>query len=207
MRSSGFTMKRIFDLFSSIFLLILLSPILLLVSFTILITLGRPIFFIQERPGENGEVFKLIKFRSMLETRNETGELLDDDQRITPFGSILRSTSMDELPELFNIFKGEMSFVGPRPLLIEYMKLYSKEQNRRHDVKPGITGWAQINGRNNISWNRKFDLDVWYVDNQTFFLDIKILFLTVLKVISREGITQDGSVTSNKFEGNEGFKE
>ena len=143
----------------------------------------------------------------MLETRDEAGELLSDEQRITSFGSILRSTSIDELPELFNILKGEMSFVGPRPLLIEYMKLYSEEQNRRHDVRPGITGWAQINGRNNISWNRKFDLDVWYVDNQNFFLDIKILYLTVMKVISREGITQEGSVTSNKFEGNEGFKE
>ena len=179
-------MKRIFDLFSSIFLLILLSPLLILVSLIIFITLGRPIFFIQERPGMNGKVFKLIKFRTMLSTRNKAGELLNDYQRITSLGSILRSTSIDELPELVNILKGEMSFVGPRPLLTEYMKLYSEEQNRRHDVRPGITGWAQINGRNSIGWDEKFKLDIWYVDNRSFPLDIKILFLTFKKVIFRE---------------------
>lgn len=201
MRSLRCSMKRIFDLFSSIFLLILLSPILIVVSFTILTTLGRPIFFIQDRPGKNGKVFKLIKFRTMLTTRNEAGELLNDDQRITSFGSILRSTSIDELPELVNILKGEMSFVGPRPLLTEYMKLYSEEQNRRHDVRPGITGWAQINGRNSIGWDEKFKLDIWYVDNRSFPLDIKILFLTFKKVILREGIMSDVHETMPKFKG------
>ena len=186
MRCLRSSMKRIFDLFSSIFLLILLSPLLILVSLIIFITLGRPIFFIQERPGMNGKVFKLIKFRTMLSTRNKAGELLNDYQRITSLGSILRSTSIDELPELVNILKGEMSFVGPRPLLTEYMKLYSEEQNRRHDVRPGITGWAQINGRNSIGWDEKFKLDIWYVDNRSFPLDIKILFLTFKKVIFRE---------------------
>ena len=194
-------MKRIFDLFSSIFLLILLSPLLILVSLIIFITLGRPIFFIQERPGMNGKVFKLIKFRTMLSTRNKAGELLNDYQRITSLGSILRSTSIDELPELVNILKGEMSFVGPRPLLTEYMKLYSEEQNRRHDVRPGITGWAQINGRNSIGWDEKFKLDIWYVDNRSFPLDIKILFLTFKKVIFREGIMSDVHETMPKFKG------
>ena len=202
MRSYRCSMKRLFDLFLSIFLLIFLSPLLIVVSFTILITLGRPILFIQERPGENGKVFRLIKFRTMLETRDEAGELLSDEQRITSFGSILRSTSIDELPELFNILKGEMSFVGPRPLLIEYMKLYSEEQNRRHDVRPGITGWAQVNGRNALDWQERFDLDLWYVENRSLFLDLRILLLTVKKVIIREGITAEAEATMKKFTGN-----
>jgi lipopolysaccharide/colanic/teichoic acid biosynthesis glycosyltransferase len=165
--------------------------------------LGRPLFFSQKRPGINAAPFKMYKFRTMQDVRNCNGELLADNLRITAFGRFLRSTSLDELPELWNVLKGEMSIVGPRPLLMEYLPLYSKEQNRRHEVKPGVTGWAQVNGRNAISWKDKFELDVWYVDNQSIRLDFKILFLTVKKVLFREDISATGHVTIEPFKGNE----
>lgn len=160
------------------------------------------IFFVQERPGKDGKLFNLIKFRSMSDERDETGILLDDSMRLTKFGSFLRSTSLDELPEIINILRGEMSFVGPRPLLVEYLALYSEEQAKRHSVRPGITGWAQINGRNSLSWEEKFDLDIWYVQNLRLSLDIKILFVTIFKVLKREGISADGEATMSKFKGN-----
>jgi len=196
-------MKRMFDLFASIVLLFLFFPFFVLISFSVLFLLGHPIFFVQQRPGFNGKPFKLIKFRTMLHKKDKLGRLLEDKDRLTNFGLFLRSTSMDELPELFNVLKGDMSFVGPRPLLMEYMELYDDKQRKRHDIRPGITGWAQINGRNNISWQRKFDLDIWYIENKSFLLDLKILFLTFKKVIFREGVSQEGTVTAKKFEGNE----
>ena len=195
-------MKRLFDLILATLLLLLLMPILLLLSFLVLIHHGRPIFFKQARPGYQAKVFELIKFRTMLDSRDQYGNLLEDKERITNFGQFLRSTSLDELPELINILKGEMSFVGPRPLLVEYLPLYNKEQAKRQSVRPGITGWAQINGRNNLSWEKKFDLDIWYVQNLGLSLDIKILFVTIIKVLKRDGISYDGEVTMSKFEGN-----
>ncbi len=165
--------------------------------------LGTPVLFKQKRPGLNGKPFVLYKFRSMTDDRDEEGSLLPDDKRFTPFSAFLRRSSLDELPELFNVLKGEMSLVGPRPLLMQYLKRYSVEQARRHEVKPGITGWAQVNGRNSISWEEKFKLDVWYVDNQSFWLDLKILCLTVVQVFKREGISQDGCVTAQEFMGNQ----
>ena len=173
--------KRIIDITCSLIGLIILSPIFLIVSILVYIKLGSPIFFTQERVGKDRKIFKMIKFRTMLDSKNKFGELLNDEERLTPFGKKLRSTSLDELPELINVLKGDMSLVGPRPLLVEYIPLYSKHQFRRHEVKPGITGWAQVNGRNSIDWETKFDLDVEYVDNFNLFMDIKILFLTVLK--------------------------
>lgn len=164
--------------------------------------LGSPILFKQQRPGLHGKPFYLYKFRTMTDERDENGELLPDHLRLTPFGQFLRKYSLDELPQLFNVLKGDISLVGPRPLLMEYLELYTPEQARRHEVKPGITGWAQVNGRNAISWEEKFKLDVWYVDNRTFWLDIKILFLTVIKVLKKEGINQSEYVTMEKFVGN-----
>ncbi len=193
--------KRIIDIIGSLAGLIILSPVFLIVSILVYIKLGSPIFFTQERVGKNGKIFKMIKFRTMLDSTNKFGELLDDEERLTPFGKKLRSTSLDELPELINVLKGDMSLVGPRPLLVEYIPLYSKHQFRRHEVKPGITGWAQINGRNSIDWETKFDLDVEYVDKFNLIMDIKILFLTVLKVIKRDGINQEGNATMEKFTG------
>ena len=193
--------KRIIDIIGSLAGLIILSPVFLVVSILVYSKLGSPIFFTQERVGKDGKVFKMIKFRTMLDSTNKFGELLDDEERLTPFGKKLRSTSIDELPELINILKGDMSLVGPRPLLVEYIPLYSKHQFRRHEVKPGITGWAQVNGRNSIDWETKFDLDVEYVDNFNLFMDIKILFLTVLKVIKKDGINQEGNATMEKFTG------
>ena len=193
--------KRIIDIIGSLAGLIILSPVFLIVSILVYIKLGSPIFFTQERVGKNGKIFKMIKFRTMLDSTNKFGELLDDEERLTPFGKKLRSTSLDELPELINVLKGDMSLVGPRPLLVEYIPLYSKYQFRRHEVKPGITGWAQINGRNSIDWETKFDLDVEYVDKFNLIMDIKILFLTVLKVIKRDGINQEGNATMEKFTG------
>ncbi len=181
--------------------IIILSPLFLILSFTILINLGLPIFFIQKRPGLNGKAFNLIKFRTMKNELHNKGKVLSDKKRLTTFGKFLRSTSLDELPELINVIKGEMSFIGPRPLLMEYLPLYKSEQSRRHDVKPGISGWAQINGRNNISWEEKFTLDVWYVDNQRFFLDLKILLTTFKKVVRREGISSHGESTMSYFKG------
>jgi len=195
--------KRIFDILVSIFALTLLSPILLILSLLLLVIQGSPIFFCQERPGLEGKIFKLCKFRTMQDKQSSTGERLTDEKRITAFGGFLRRTSLDELPELFNVIKGEMSLVGPRPLLVQYLERYSSEQARRHEVLPGITGWAQINGRNAITWDEKFWLDLWYVDHWSFWLDIRILFSTLWKVISGEGISQPGRATMEEFMGNE----
>lgn len=193
--------KRIIDILGSLVGLIILSPILLIVSVFIKCKIGSPIFFTQDRIGKDGEVFKMIKFRTMIDSYNKWGEPLPDKDRLTKFGSLLRSTSIDELPELINVLKGDMSLVGPRPLLVEYREIYSKEQFRRHDVRPGITGWAQVNGRNSITWNQKFILDVDYVDNNNILIDIKILLMTIKKVFIREGINQEGSSTMEKFNG------
>lgn len=194
--------KRSIDILGSGIGLIVISPILLIVGLAIKFKLGSPIFFTQDRLGKDGKVFKMIKFRTMLNKTDKFGNLLSDEERMTSFGKILRSTSIDELPELINVFKGEMSLVGPRPLLVEYKDLYSKEQFRRHEVRPGITGWAQVNGRNSLSWSDRFNLDVEYVDRYNFFMDIKILFMTVGKVIKKDGISQNGNATMEKFNGN-----
>ena len=194
-------MKRAFDiLISSILLFLLLLPLLVLVVM-IRIKLGSPILFSQVRPGLNGVPFTLLKFRTMTDAVNASGILLTDEDRLTPFGQLLRRTSLDELPELWNVLKGDMSLVGPRPLLMEYLPLYTQEQNRRHEVRPGITGWAQVNGRNLLHWDERFKLDVWYVDQHSFLLDIKILILTIQKVIKREGISANGEATMSKFKG------
>ena len=194
--------KRTIDIVCSGLGLIALSPILLITAILIRIKLGSPIFFTQDRLGKDGKVFKMIKFRTMLDAVDKWGEPLPDEERMTSFGQLLRSTSIDELPELINVFKGDMSLVGPRPLLVEYKELYSPEQFRRHEVRPGITGWAQVNGRNTLEWSERFKLDVEYVDNYNLFMDIKILFMTVLKVVKRDGISQEGHVTMEKFNGN-----
>lgn len=195
------TTKLIFDFIITLIALLFLSPVILILSILIKAKLGSPVLFTQQRPGYKGKLFTLYKFRTMNYSRDAEGNLLPDEIRLTKFGKFLRSASLDELPELINILKGEMSFVGPRPLLNEYLPLYSKEQMRRHDVKPGISGWAQINGRNAISWENKFELDIWYVDNISFKLDFKILWLTLWKVIRREGISQEGQATMEKFTG------
>ncbi|EII2401652.1 sugar transferase [Vibrio parahaemolyticus] len=194
-------MKRLFDFCASLFGLILLSPIIALVAWKIRKNLGSPVLFRQTRPGLNGKPFEMVKFRTMKDAVDAQGNPLPDSERMTPFGDKLRNSSLDELPELWNVLKGEMSLVGPRPLLMQYLPLYSKEQARRHEVRPGVTGWAQINGRNAISWEDKFKLDVWYVDNRNLWLDIKILFLTVKKVFVKEGISADGHVTIEPFTG------
>jgi len=193
--------KRLFDIVVSIVALIILSPVIFFVSRKVAINLGKPVLFKQKRPGLNGQIFEMTKFRSMKDACDENGHVLPDSERLTPFGSKLRSSSLDELPGLWNVLKGDMSLVGPRPLLVEYLPLYSQDQARRHDVRPGITGWAQINGRNALSWEDKFKLDVWYVENRTFWLDFKILLLTVKKVFVKEGISADGEVTMSKFTG------
>lgn len=193
--------KRVADAMAALVGLCLLSPVLLLVAWQISSKLGSPVLFQQIRPGRYGRPFKIVKFRTMRDAIDADGNPLPDADRMTPFGSLLRSTSLDELPELWNVLKGEMSLVGPRPLLMEYLPLYTKEQARRHEVRPGVTGWAQINGRNALSWEDKFKLDVWYVDNQSFWLDMKILLLTVKKVFVREGISSAGEVTMSKFGG------
>ena len=197
-------MKHLFDFTIALLSLILLSPIILILIILIHLKLGSPIFFTQNRPGLNSKPFKMIKFRTMTDAKDENGNLLPDAVRLTKFGKFLRSTSLDELPELWNVLKGDMSLVGPRPLLMEYLQHYSSEQARRHEVRPGITGWAQINGRNAISWEDKFKLDVWYVDHQSFWLDLKILFLTIKKVFIREGISAEGEATMPKFTGSSG---
>jgi len=199
-------MKRMFDVIISVIALILLSPLLLILYFGIRIKLGRPVLFTQPRVGKNGKVFMLRKFRSMTDERDELGKLLGDEHRLTSFGRQLRASSLDELPTLFNVLVGDMSVVGPRPLLVDYLPLYSAEQARRHEVLPGITGWAQINGRNSVSWEQKFNLDTWYVDHRTMILDVKILVLTVLKVLRQEGITGKGSATMSKFTGSDSSK-
>ena len=193
--------KRSLDVVLSGLALCLLLPFMALIASLIFLTLGTPILFRQRRPGLHGKPFTLYKFRTMTDERDEQGNLLPDEQRLTRLGRFLRSTSLDELPELWNVLKGDMSLVGPRPLLMEYLPLYTPEQFRRHEVKPGITGWAQINGRNALTWEEKFKLDVWYVDHLSFFLDMKILFLTLWKVLTREGISYPGRETMPKFTG------
>jgi len=194
-------MKRIFDLILILFSAPILILIFLLVALTVRFKLGSPVFFKQRRPGLNKKIFNMIKFRSMTMKSDTSGVLLSDSNRLTRFGEFLRSTSLDELPSFWTVLKGEMSLVGPRPLLVEYLPLYSEKQSRRHEVKPGITGWAQVNGRNAINWDEKFDLDVWYVDNQSVWLDIKILFLTIKKVIMRDGISAKDDATMPPFKG------
>jgi lipopolysaccharide/colanic/teichoic acid biosynthesis glycosyltransferase len=194
--------KPIFDRLFSLLLLVILSPIFFLIFFLVRMFLGKPAIFKQERLGFQGKVFMLYKFRSMTDVKGNDGRLLPDADRLTRFGQFLRASSLDELPQLINILKGDMSFVGPRPLLAEYLHLYSQEQKRRQLIRPGITGWAQVNGRNTISWKEKFKLDCWYVDNQSFKIDMKIFWLTLLKVIRKEGINQQGQVTMEKFNGN-----
>jgi len=194
--------KRIFDIAVSSFCLILLAPVILIVASLVYRNLGSPVLFRQVRPGLKGSPFEMIKFRTMRDAVDDEGNPLPDSERMTPFGSFLRSSSLDELPELWNVLKGDMSLVGPRPLLMEYLPLYNPEQYRRHDARPGVTGWAQINGRNALSWNEKFKLDVWYVDNQSLWLDLKIIFLTIKKVAVRDGISAEGETTMPKFTGN-----
>lgn len=194
-------LKRTIDSLVALFALLTLLPVLIVVAILVRVKLGSPILFSQQRPGLNGKIFKMYKFRSMTDERDESGNLLANEKRLTSFGKKLRSTSLDELPGLLNVIKGDMSLVGPRPLLVEYLSLYNQEQKRRHEMKPGITGWAQVNGRNAISWEEKFKLDVWYVDNQSLLLDVKILFLTVKKVFVRDGINSSDDVTMPKFKG------
>ncbi|MGB3368954.1 MAG: sugar transferase [Acidaminobacteraceae bacterium] len=194
-------MKRTFDIVMSSLLLILFSPIFLILNRKIKQNLGCPVLFKQDRPGLKGKVFTMYKYRSMKDAVDKEGNALPDEERLCEFGKKLRSSSLDELPGLINVLKGEMSFVGPRPLLVEYLDYYNKEEARRHQVKPGITGWAQVNGRNAISWEQKFSYDLWYVDHNNIFLDIKILFMTVFKVLGKDGISQDGNVTMEKFRG------
>jgi lipopolysaccharide/colanic/teichoic acid biosynthesis glycosyltransferase len=196
-------LKRMLDILVSGLALLLSGPLMLLIAFLVRRKLGSPVFFRQTRPGNEGAPFEMIKFRTMLDATDKDGNPLPDGLRMTPFGSFLRSTSLDELPGLWNVLKGDMSLVGPRPLLMEYLPLYSKEQYRRHEVRPGITGWAQVNGRNAISWEDKFELDVWYVDHRSFWLDLKILFLTVKKVLVRDGISGEGEVTMSRFTGSD----
>lgn len=193
--------KRLMDLTLTVPVLIILSPILILISLMVAIWHGFPVLFRQKRPGLMGEIFTIYKFRSMRNQVDSEGNPLPDAQRITPLGQFLRATSLDELPELLNVLKGEMSWVGPRPLLVEYLPLYSPEQSRRHDVLPGITGWAQVHGRNALSWEEKFRLDVWYVDHWSIWLDIKVMAMTIGKVLRREGISQPGEATAERFTG------
>lgn len=195
--------KRFFDASIAFVILVAFSPMLLYLGWRVRRDVGSPVFFKQDRPGLYGHPISMIKFRSMRDAVDDQGNPLPDAKRLTPFGQFLRSTSLDELPALWNVLKGEMSLVGPRPLLIEYLPLYTKRQSRRHEVRPGITGWAQVNGRNAISWEEKFELDVWYVDNQSFMLDLKILFMTMKKVVAREDISAEGEATMFKFTGSQ----
>jgi lipopolysaccharide/colanic/teichoic acid biosynthesis glycosyltransferase len=194
-------LKRLFDLSVSLVALGLLIPVFGYIAWLIKKKLGSPILFRQVRPGRAGQPFEMTKFRTMSDAVSISGKLLSDSDRLTSFGLFLRSTSLDELPELWNVLKGSMSLVGPRPLLMEYLPLYSEKQARRHEVKPGITGWAQVNGRNAITWEKKFELDIWYVDNQSFWLDLKILFITLKKVLVRDGINAEGEITMPQFTG------
>jgi sugar transferase EpsL len=192
-------MKRLFDVTCALIGLILFCPIIGFVAILVRFKLGSPVIFKQQRPGLHSKPFYVYKFRTMTDHRDSCGELFPDHLRLTPFGQLLRKWSLDELPQLVNVLKGDLSLVGPRPLLMEYLELYTEEQARRHDVRPGITGWAQVNGRNAISWEEKFALDVWYVDHQSFWLDMKILFMTFIKVVRSEGVSQQGSATVEKF--------
>jgi sugar transferase EpsL len=200
-------MKRLFDTLIAFIGIIILSPLLLILIFLVRMKMGSPVLYKQIRPGIYGAPFIMLKFRTMSSQHDADGQLLPDEQRLTSFGTFLRSTSLDELPELWNVLKGDMSLVGPRPLLMEYLPLYSPEQDRRHEVRPGITGWAQVNGRNSLSWDDKFKLDIWYVDNQNMWLDIKILFMTAQKVLIRDGITAEGEATMSAFKGSTVNKE
>jgi lipopolysaccharide/colanic/teichoic acid biosynthesis glycosyltransferase len=200
-------LKRLFDVIAAFTGLVLLSPVILIVAWQACRKLGSPVLFRQTRPGLNGKPFEMIKFRTMKDALDAEGNPLPDSERLTAFGQFLRSSSLDELPELWNVLKGDMSLVGPRPLLMEYLPLYSPEQYRRHELRPGVTGWAQVNGRNTLSWEDKFALDVWYVDNRSLWLDIKILFLTVKKVVVRDGISAEGEATISKFTGGEEIRD
>lgn len=195
--------KPILDFILAFLLIIIFSPIILIVALLIKLKLGSPILFTQERPGLNGKIFRIYKFRTMSDERDSKGNLLSDELRLKGFGKLIRKSSLDELPQLFNVLKGEMSFVGPRPLLVEYLKLYNQEQAKRHNVKPGITGWAQVNGRNAISWEEKFKLDVYYVEHISFMLDCKILYMTFFKVLKRKDINSNTNITMEKFTGNQ----
>lgn len=199
--------KRILDIISSLLAIIILSPLLAVTAVLVKTKLGSPVLFRQERPGKDEKIFTLMKFRTMTDERDENGELLPDEVRLTKFGKFLRSTSIDELPELFNILKGDMSVIGPRPLLVEYIPRYNEHQHRRHEVRPGLSGWAQVNGRNTVSWEDKFDMDVHYVDNYSFAMDVKIFFMTVLNVLKREGISSETSATMEVFMGTPGREE
>lgn len=199
-------LKRILDIVMSATALLLFSPLLLILAILVRIKLGSPILYSQARPGMNNRIFTIFKFRSMTDEKDEQGNLLPDAKRLPAFGRLLRASSLDELPGLINVLRGDMSIVGPRPLLVEYLNLYDNQQKRRHEMRPGITGWAQVNGRNALSWEQKFKYDVWYVDNQSLWLDIKIILMTVLKVFRRDGINQDGQATVDKFTGS-GTKE
>lgn len=196
--------KRLFDIVASAIGLLVLSPGILFIAFLIHQKLGSPILFYQFRPGKNAKPFQMIKFRTMREGLDQYGRLLPDSERIVPLGSFLRNSSLDEIPELWNVLKGDMSLVGPRPLLMDYLPLYSTEQARRHNIRPGVTGWAQVNGRNALTWEEKFEYDVWYLENQSFWLDMKIILITIKKVIAREGISANGESTMPKFTGSKG---
>jgi len=193
--------KRLFDIVVSAIALLVFLPLILILIVLVRIKLGSPVFFTQTRPGKDGKPFQMVKFRSMTTAKDADGNLLPDDQRLPKFGKLLRSTSLDELPELWNVLKGDMSLVGPRPLLMQYLDRYTPEQRRRHEVRPGITGWAQVNGRNNVPWEERFKMDVWYVDNHNLLLDIKILWMTVLKVVKRSDVSQEGHATMTEFMG------
>ncbi len=195
-------MKRLFDIVIAASAMLFLSPVIAIVALLVRLKLGTPVLFCQERPGLHGRLFNMFKFRSMNNFADANGKLRPDAERLTRFGRLLRSTSLDELPGLWNVLKGEMSLVGPRPLLVEYLPLYSAEQARRHDVRPGITGWAQVNGRNAVTWDEKFALDLWYVDNRNFLLDLRIIVMTIAKVLRREGVSAHGEATTSKFTGN-----
>lgn len=199
--------KRILDIISSLLAIIILSPLLAVTAVLVKTKLGSPVLFRQERPGKDEKIFTLMKFRTMTDERDKNGELLPDEVRLTKFGKFLRSTSIDELPELFNILKGDMSVIGPRPLLVKYLPRYNEHQHRRHEVRPGLSGWAQVNGRNTVSWEDKFDMDVHYVDNYSFAMDVKILFMTVLNVLKKEGISSETSATMEVFMGTPGREE
>ena len=201
MRIWGSVGKPLFDRIGAVLLLVLALPVMGTAALLIRLKLGKPVLFVQKRPGKEGKIFTIYKFRTMSDERDENGALLPDEVRLKGIGKVIRSLSLDELPQLFNVIRGEMSFIGPRPLLPEYLPLYSPEQARRHEVLPGITGWAQVNGRNALNWSQRFALDVWYVDHLSFWVDFKIIFLTVWKVFKKEGVSADGHVTMEKFRG------
>lgn len=196
-------MKRTFDLIVSIAVLVIILPLMVILAFIIVWKMGRPVLFKQKRPGLYGRPFMLYKFRTMTDKKDDYGKLMSDSERLTPFGIFMRSLSLDELPQLINVIKGDISLVGPRPLLMDYLTLYNETQKKRHTVKPGITGWAQVNGRNTITWEEKFEMDVWYAENRTFLTDMRIIFMTTKKVMQREGITEEGESTAAAFQGND----